>query len=78
MSNEYINIIYDKLWHIIICHSIGVMNYMLLVRIFFRFVNLFQVCYFNGIVLVVFCSCPILEGFFILFSGNKESNFLDL
>ena len=31
---------------------------------------LFQICYFNGTFLVVFCSCSIPENIFILFTGN--------
>lgn len=40
-----------------------------LFSIFFLFL-LFQICYFNGTFLVVFCSCSIPENIFILFTGN--------
>lgn len=42
-------------------------NYQFIVNLF-----LFQVCHFNGIILVVFCSCTILEDLFILFTGNLQ------
>ena len=30
----------------------------------------FQICYFNGIIMAVFCSCSIFEDFFFLCTGN--------
>ena len=34
---------------------------------------LFQICHFNGIILVVFCSRSIVEDLFILFTGNLST-----
>ena len=37
-----------------------------IINLFFSF----QICYFNGIIMAVFCSCSIFEDFFILCTGN--------
>ena len=37
-----------------------------------NYLFLIQVCHFNGIIMVVFCSCSILEDIFILFTGNLQ------